>query len=185
MSAPDRKISQRRRWAQDTFAGTLRSMADTFISPATQRRTNFVLWYGLLITLVGIGTEFLYFLRPPQPIPHVLPWINLLVPAVGLICLFLGLVRAFGQSRVYGGKIWGSVVTVPALLLFGGNVILFRNTRDVPKSASAPQVGQRLPDFTLPDSSGQLISLSQLFWSTTAGRPQPKAVLLVFYRGYW
>ena len=160
-------------------------MVDTSISPATQRRTNFVLWYGLLITLVGIGTEFLYFLRPPQPIPQVLPWINLLVPAVGLICLFLGLVRAFGQSRVYRGKIWGSVVTVLALLLFGGNVILFRHTRDVPKSAGAPQVGQRLPDFTLPDSSGQLISLSQLFWSTTPGRAQPKAILLVFYRGYW
>jgi hypothetical protein len=159
-------------------------VVDTFISPGTQRRTNSALWYGLLITLFGIGTEFLYFLRPPQPIPHVLPWINLLVPTVGLIYLFIGLSRAFGRSAVYSGKIWGSGVTVIALLLVAGNVVLFRHTRDVPKSAGAPQVGQHLPAFTLSDSSGQQTSLSQLFAASADGS-QPKAVLLVFYRGYW
>jgi len=159
-------------------------MADTFIPPGTQRRTNSALCYGLLITLFGVGTEFLYFLRPPPPIPHVLPWINLLVPAVGLVYLFIGLARAFGWSAVYSGKIWGSGVTVIALLLVAGNVALFRHNRDVPKSAGAPRVGQRLPEFTLSDSSGQQTSLSQLF-ATFAGVSQPKAVLLVFYRGYW
>jgi hypothetical protein len=159
-------------------------MADTLISPATQRRTNSALWYGLLITLFGMATEFFYFLRPPQPIPHVLPWINLLAPAIGLIYLFIGLGRAFGRSAVYGGKIWGSGVTVIALLLLAGNVALFRHTRDVPKSAGAPQVGQRLPEFTLTDSTGQRTSLSQLFAASADSSP-PKAVLLVFYRGYW
>jgi len=159
-------------------------MADTPLSPATQRLTNSALWYGLLITLFGIASEFFYFFRPPQPIPHVLPWINLLVPVIGLIYLFIGLARAFGRPAVYSGKIWGSSVTVIALLLLAGNVALFRQTRDVPKSAGAPQVGQRLSEFTLWDSSGQQISLSQLFASSTDGS-QPKAVLLVFYRGYW
>ena len=157
-------------------------MADTPTPP--QRRSNSALWYGLLITLLGIASEFLYFLRPPQPIPHLLPWVNLLVPAIGLIYLFLGLVRAFSQSQVYRGRIWGSIVAVLALLLFAGNMVLFRHTRDVPKSPGAPQVGQRMPDFTLPDSSGQATSLSQLF-AASAGGAQPKAVLLVFYRGYW
>jgi len=46
------------------------SMADTLTSPATPRRTNVALWYGLFITLLGIATEFFYLLRPPQPIPH-------------------------------------------------------------------------------------------------------------------
>ena len=160
------------------------SMANTPISPATQRLTNSALWYGLLITLLGIASEFSYFLRPPQPIPHVLPWINLLLPAVGLIYLFIGLARAFGQPAVYSGKIWGSGVTVFALLLIAGNVVLFRHTRDVPRSAGAPQVGQRLSEFTLSDSGGQQTSLSQLFAGSANGS-QPKAVLLVFYRGYW
>jgi hypothetical protein len=159
-------------------------MAGTLISSTTRRRTNSTLWYGLLITLFGLATQSLYFLRPPGAISHVLPWINLLLPAIGLIVLFVGLARAFSRSAEYGGKIWGSVVTVIALLLFVGNAALFRLTRAVPSSAGAPRVGQRLPEFTLSDSSGQPTSLSQLFAAAGEG-PQPKAVLLVFYRGYW
>jgi len=158
-------------------------MGDTSISP-TPRRANSALWHGLLITLFGIAAEFFYFLRLPPPINHVLPWINLLVPVFGLIYLFIGLARAFGKPAVYRGKIWGSGVTVIAILLLAGNVVLFRHTRDVPKSAHAPQVGQHLSEFTLPDSSGQQTSLSQLFAASVDGS-QPKAVLLVFYRGYW
>jgi hypothetical protein len=172
------------RYAQDTFAVDYRFMADTPISPPTQRRTNSALWYGLLITLAGIATQFLYFLRLPPPVPHVLPWINLLLPAIGLIYVFIGLVRAFKQSAVYAGKVWGSVLTVIVLLVVAGNVFLFRQTRAVPNSAGAPQVGQHLPEFTVPDSSGEQTSLSQLFAASSNGSP-PKAVLLVFYRGYW
>jgi hypothetical protein len=83
-----------------------------------------------------------------------------------------------------GGKLWGSIVTVIALLLLVGNGVLFHVTRAVPKSAGAPQLGQHLPEFTLPDSSEQQTSLSQLFAASADGW-QPKAVLLVFYRGYW
>lgn len=159
-------------------------MASTDISPGILRRTNSALWYGLLITLLGIGTEFLYFLRPPRSITHVLPWINLVVPAVCLIFLAIGLTRAFREQAVYGGKIWGSIITVIALLILAGNVMLFRLTRDVPKSAGAPKVGQRLAEFTLPDSSGRQTTLSQLFAASADGAP-PRAVLLIFYRGYW
>ena len=160
-------------------------MADTTTtSPVTQRLTNSALWYGLLITLFGIAAEFVYFLRLPPPVPHFLPWINLLVPAIGLIFLVVGLASAFRQPAIYRGKIWGSIVTVIALLLFAGNVFLFRVTRNVPGSAGAPQVGQRPSDFTLPDSTGQATSLSQLLAASADGS-RPKAVLLVFYRGYW
>ena len=159
-------------------------MPDTLISPATQRRTNSALWYGLLITLFGIITQFFYFLRPPRPISHVLPWVNLVLPAIGLIFLFIGLARAFSQSAVYSGKIWGSCVTVITLVLVAGNIVLFQKTRDVPNPAGAPQIGQRLPEFTLSDSSGQPTSLSQLL-SASADGSRPRAVLLVFYRGYW
>jgi hypothetical protein len=154
------------------------------ISPATSRRTNTALWCGLLITLFGVATQLFYFLRPPRLISHVLPWINLLLPVIGLIFLFIGLARAFSRSAVHSGKIWGSCVTVIALVLVAGNIVLFQKTRDVPNSADAPQIGQRLPEFTLSDSNGQPTSLSQLFAAATDGS-RPKAALLVFYRGYW
>jgi hypothetical protein len=154
-------------------------MADMVVSPATQRRTNSALWYGLLITLFGIISQFFYFLRPPRPITHVLPWLNLGLPAIGLIFLFIGQARAFRRSAVYSGKIWGSFVTVIALVLVAGNILLFEKTRDVPNSAGAPQIGQRLPEFTLSDSSGQPTSLSQLL-SASADGSRPRAVLLVF-----
>ena len=159
-------------------------MTDTLISPVNQRHTNSALWYGLLITLVGIATQFLYFLRLPPPIPHTLPWINLLLPVIGLIYVVIGLARAFNHSAVYGGKIWGSVLTVIVLLLVAGDAFLFRHTRAVPNSVGAPQVGQHLPEFTLSDSSGKPTSLSQLL-SASADGSRPRAVLLVFYRGYW
>jgi hypothetical protein len=107
-----------------------------------------------------------------------------LLPVIGLIYGVIGLARAFNQSAVYGGTIWGSVLTVIALLLVAGDAFLFRQTRAVSNSAGAPQVGQHLPEFTLPDSSGELTSLSQLFAASADSSP-PKAVLLVFYRGYW
>jgi hypothetical protein len=159
-------------------------MTNAAISPGIQRRTNSALWYGLLMTLLGIGSGFLYFLRPPRSITHVLPWINLVAPAIAVIFLVVGLTRAFRGQAVYGGKVWGSVVTVLALLFLAGNVVLFRISRDVPKSAGAPRVGQRLAEFTLPDSSGQQTALSQFFAASAGGAP-PKAVLLIFYRGYW
>jgi hypothetical protein len=73
------------------------------------------------------------------------------------------------------------------------------HARDLPASSGAPQVGQKAPDFTLSDSNGNTVSLGQLLGSgaaatgtpgeasgaTTVGSPAPKAVLLIFYRGYW
>ena len=54
---------------------------------------------------------------------------------------------------------------------------------------AAPRVGEPAPDFTLPDSSGKPVKLSELFALATAnpGGKQEKGqwVLLLFYRGYW
>lgn len=146
-----------------------------------QKQGNSALWLGLLITVLGILSNFFYFLKIPQ---GIIPWINLVLPAIGLVVLFIGLRRAFGQSEVYSGKIWGSVITGVSILFFSLSVWGFVHSRDVPGSAGAPKVGERVPDFTLPDSTGQQVSLAQLF-SAPEGSPQPKAVLLIFYRGYW
>jgi hypothetical protein len=151
------------------------------MSDAIKKRTNSALWLGLLITVLGVLSNLLYFFKIPSA---ALPWLNLTLPAIGLIFLLIGVVRAFGQSQIYRGKIWGSIAAGLAALFLAGSAWLCIQVRSVPHSVGAPQVGQRVPDFTLPDSSGQPVALAQLF-AASSGMPQPKAVLLVFYRGYW
>jgi hypothetical protein len=154
------------------------------MSGAIKKQSNSALWLGLLITVLGVlsnVTNLLYFIKVPAA---ALPWVNLALPAIGLILLLIGVVRAFGQSQIYRGKIWGSIAVGLAALFLAGSVLLFVLARKVPRSLGAPQVGQRVPDFTLPDSNGQPVALAQLF-AASPGMPQPKAVLLVFYRGYW
>ena len=147
-----------------------------------QRPGNSLLWIGLIITVLGLLSNFLYFVSMPQAI---IPWLNLFLPLIGLIVLIIGIKRAFKQPQIYGGKIWGSVVTLLAIGLFGLSVYGFAHARDVPASKGAPRVGQKAPDFTLTDSKGQTVSLSQLLSSPLDNSSRPKAVLLVFYRGYW
>ncbi|MDA2913351.1 peroxiredoxin family protein [Acidobacteriia bacterium AH_259_A11_L15] len=52
-----------------------------------------------------------------------------------------------------------------------------------------PQVGEKAPDFSLPDQYGAPTRLSDLLAAPAAGQPgeaKPgRWVLLVFYRGYW
>ncbi|MGB8475168.1 MAG: hypothetical protein WCE61_13880 [Candidatus Acidiferrum sp.] len=151
------------------------------MSDQPPKQSNGMLWLGLAFILLAILSNLLYFLKVPAA---PLPWVNLLLPIVALAALLIGLVRAFSQPQSYKGKIWGSIVTVLAVLLVAASTLFFVDARKLPRSAGAPQVGQRVPDFTLPDSTGQLTSLAQLF-TASAAAPPPKAVLLVFYRGYW
>jgi peroxiredoxin len=58
--------------------------------------------------------------------------------------------------------------------------------RQLPSSASAPRVGQRAPEFTLPDQDGNSVALADLIAShaATPGGGGGGA-LLIFYRGSW
>jgi hypothetical protein len=53
----------------------------------------------------------------------------------------------------------------------------------LPESAGAPQVGEKAPDLTLPDTHGQPVALSEVLRPREEG--EKPWVLLVFYRGYW
>jgi len=101
--------------------------------------------------------------------------------------LVVGVSRAFKQPQIYRGKPLGSILGFLALVLFAGSVWLYSHARDLPKSASAPKVGQKAPDFTLKDTTGQPVTLAQMLSIPidSASGKAPKAVLLIFYRGYW
>jgi len=101
--------------------------------------------------------------------------------------LFVGLKRAFGQPQQYRGKIAGPILGTLSLLIVGVFCFaVFYQTRLLPASTGAPRVGQKAPEFVLPDTNNNPVTLSSLLSSASADTlARPKGVLLVFYRGYW
>lgn len=156
---------------------------------ATERRKNTAPWWGLLFALGAIGCNVAFFVSPP--LQGALPWLSMLFAVLALVFLGTGLRRAFGQAHVYRGKVLSVVLTVIALFPLGLTAFAFVKARELPSSTAAPQVGQRVPDFTLSDTTGKPVSLDQLLApaasaSTSQSQARaPKAVLLIFYRGYW
>ncbi len=53
----------------------------------------------------------------------------------------------------------------------------------LPASPGAPDVGQKAPEFRLPDARGAIASLPEA--EASGGRSARNWTLLVFYRGYW
>jgi len=151
---------------------------------ATELRRNSAPWWGLLLAVAAIGSNAAFFLG--LPLQGAIAWVGLLLAVGALIFLVVGLRRVIVYPKLYRGKMLSIVLTVIALLLVGLSGIVFVGARKIPSAAAAPQVGQRVPDFTLADTSGKPVSLDQLLAaSSTSQGPAPKAVLLIFYRGYW
>ena len=152
-----------------------------------QERPNVAIFYGFIFILLTIASDVPVLYTLTFPGQAFLPWINLALPTIAVILLLIGLKRAIGQPDIYRGKGWASILTVLSILILAGSIWGYRHSTDIPDSTGAPQVGQKAPDFTLSDTSGKPVSLSQLL-TTPIGAPPgkaPKAVLLVFYRGWW
>ncbi len=149
-----------------------------------QRRWNWHLWVGFLVCLVGFAS-FPFFAR--FPFTRDVPWANFLLFAVGGVVSFLGLKRAFGQPQQYRGKIAGPILGTLSLLALGFFCfIVFYMTKQLPVSSGAPRVGKKAPEFVLPDTNNQPVSLASLLSTPLMGTQMPsKGVVLVFYRGYW
>jgi AhpC/TSA family len=141
-----------------------------------KRNWNWPIWAGFVVVLVGLFS-YGYFAR--FPITRDFPWANLLFLGIGTALLILGVFRAFGRPQVYRGRIFGSLLTAIALLLFAlFSYEIFYVLRQVPPSTGAPRVGQKAPEFTLSDQDGRDVSLRDLVTGF-------KAVALIFYRGFW
>jgi hypothetical protein len=152
-----------------------------------KRRWNYLPWAGFLVCVGAFLSYLLFFYRFEST--RDFPWASLLLFAVGGWLSAVGLKRAYGQPELYAGKISGPILTalnalVLALFIYG----FFFATKALPRSTGAPNVGQKAPDFTLPDQNGNAVSLSSLLASpanpAVAGN-KTNAVLLIFYRGTW
>jgi peroxiredoxin Q/BCP len=145
------------------------------------RGLNWPLWSGFFLSPIAFLTYPLVFER--WPVTRDFPWANLLLFGLAALLLVAGLRRAF----VPGGRRWlritsGLIATTVCILIFANFAIsVFVDARHLPASAQAPRVGDRAPDFTLPDESGTPISLGALLAPTPAsGAPSSKGLLLVF-----
>ncbi len=146
------------------------------------RSPNWPTWTGFLLTVVAMLSYPFFFVR--FPITRDLPWVNLLLFVTAAVLIWIGLRRAFAdlsrkrrRGAVFGASLSGLIF---AFFIFG--VFIF--ARQLPPSTGAPKVGQKVPDFQLTDSNGKTVALSDLLTAPINGQA-PKAVLLVFYRGYW
>jgi len=149
------------------------------------RRINWPLWVGLLLTLAAFMSYFFVFVW--FPFTRDFPWANLVLFLLAGVLLFMGLRRGFASDRPHPtrSKIVTVLVSAFSFLVFAMFVFtIFVVGRWLPASKGAPQVGQRAPDFTLPDTTNKQVSLNELLTTPINGKA-PRGVLLVFYRGYW
>jgi len=149
------------------------------------KRINWPLWLGFVVTLAAFLSYFFIFVL--FPFTRDFPWANLVLFVIAGALVFMGLRRGFASDRPHPtrSKIVSSIVGVFSLFVFAMFVfVIFVGGRWLPASKGAPQVGQRVPDFSLPDTSGRQVSLNELLTAPINGNA-PKGVLLIFYRGYW
>jgi len=171
--------------------------------------------------VLSVAAFFSYpFVFAMFPVTRDFPWANLLLFGVAAALLLVGVRRAWtGQKpdpRVSDGaaplgwdgeggrtvaKIAAAVLATLSVLVLGFFIFAaFIMSRWLPAAHGAPQVGQKASDFSLADTNGRLVSLSELLSSPIEGktgnagaltgnereaRTVPRGVLLVFYRGYW
>ena len=146
------------------------------MSTTVKRSWNWSLWIGFVSALAGF-LSYTFFAQ--FPITRDFPWVNFLLFAAGGILLVVGLFRAFGRPQIYRGKIFGSILTVLAVAMFGlFSYIFFYELREVPASTGAPRIGEKAPDFFLMDQNGNPVGMGDLLSNS-------KGALLIFYRGFW
>lgn len=144
---------------------------------------NWPVWAGFLLSLVAFVSYFLVFVR--FPVTRDFPWANLLLFGAAAALLLVGVRRAFAAGRGVWSKAAGLVAAALGAAVFGLFIFsTFIMARQLPAAHGAPQVGRKAPDFSLHDSDGRTVSLSDLL-STPVNGKAPRGVLLVFYRGYW
>jgi drug/metabolite transporter (DMT)-like permease len=147
------------------------------------RRFNWQIWAGFLIAVFALVSYPFIFVN--WEITRDFPWANLLLFVLALVFLFIGVRRAFQPERRLISKIAAPILAALSVLILALFIfVTFIESRRLPPSANAPQLGQKAPDFTLPDINNKPVALSELLSQPIDNKPV-KGVLLIFYRGYW
>ena len=149
----------------------------------TLKRFNWATWSGFLLSLFAFLSYYFIFVWFEST--RDFPWANLLLIAGAVILLVLGLRKGFARDRSKISKVVTSLATVLGLAVCVLFIFLFFVfARHLPASTGAPHVGQKAPEFSIPDTNNKPVTLAELLSTPVAGRP-PKGALLIFYRGYW
>ena len=142
-----------------------------------KRSWNLPIWAGFLIVIFALGSYIPIFTKFAAT--RDVPWVNYFLFLVGGAVLAWGLRRAYREPEHYRGKGSGTILGVLSVIFAGffvfGTVYF---TRQIPSAANAVHAGQRAPEFTLQDADGKQVALSDL-------ANNHRAVVLIFYRGYW
>ena len=148
---------------------------------------NWPVWTGLLLSLIALLSYPFVFIR--WPITRDFPWAPLLLFGIAAALLVLGIRRAFAADRPRRSKIAGVGAVTLSLVIFAFFIFAaFVMARWLPAARGAPQAGQKAPDFSLSDTNGKTVTLSELLTTPIKGKTastNPRGVLLIFYRGYW
>ena len=140
-----------------------------------KRSWNWSIWVGFLFVLAGF-LSYTFFVQ--FPVTRDFPWANFLLLGIGGILLAIGVERAFAKAEAYRGKIFGPILALLGLFVIAFfSYIVFYELKQLPPSTGAPRLGQKAPEFTLPDQNGKPIALADLVSSHGA--------VLIFYRGFW
>ena len=126
---------------------------------------------AVLSVLVALGAVATYVLLLGVAVVRNHPEGYVIAFALATGLAVLAVVRA----RTRRWPAWAAL-GVTSLLLVAGAWFNFVVAR-VPDVPTALRVGERPPDFTLPDAAGRPVTLADY-----RGK---KPVVLVFYRGYW
>jgi hypothetical protein len=142
-----------------------------------KRRRNVLVWAGFVIVLVALVSYIPFFALFAAT--RDIPWANYLLFLIGGALLALGVRRAFRDSEHYRGKISGSILSVLSALLFAFFVVSVTYvSKRIPAAGTALSVGQKAPAFVLRDMAGKQVSSMDLL-------KNHRALVLIFYRGYW
>jgi cytochrome oxidase Cu insertion factor (SCO1/SenC/PrrC family) len=128
-------------------------------------------WLAIVSVVVAVGAVVAYALLIRVPLVRNHPSAYVVACALAVALAVLALVRARGRR-------WPAWIALglTTLLLAGSGWFNFIAAR-IPSTPTVVRVGERPPDFTLPDAEGRPVSLADF-----RGK---KPVVLVFYRGYW
>jgi hypothetical protein len=155
----------------------------------TLRKFNWPVWVAFLLCIIGLVSY--PFLLVNWSFTRDFGWPSLLLFGIAAVLLFIGIRRAFAPDRTHPtrSRIAAAVATLFSVMAIGIFVFaFFIAARWIPASVNAPHIGQKAPDFTLPDTNGRMVSLAELLSTPISGKVapvKPKGVLLIFYRGYW